>query len=300
MISPTRRALLLLPFAAPACVVHRGADPAAISPQYLVGPPYEADGRWVYPREEMRYDATGLAVVAPAHPGLTANGEAADGAALTAAHPTLQLPAVARVTALETGRQVLVRVNDRGPAAASRLIALSPRAADLLGLPADGTARVRVQVEQAMSERLRDELGGGPLLQIAAAPRDEVGREALPPPPGIATSPRRSLSEMRAAVPPASAVPAPSVPLRLPETVGQVAPAPGQLWVRAGDFSGSEHAARQRAQLAGLPVRIDRAPEGRGGTFRVRAGPFETVGEADSALDRARAAGVTDASITVE
>ena len=298
MTGPRRRALLLLPLAAPACVVRRPADPAS-APRYLIGAPYEADGRWVYPREDMRDDATGLAVVAPARSGLTANGEAADGTALTAAHPTLQLPAIARVTALDTGRQVLVRVNDRGPAVASRLVALSPRAADLLGLPGSEAARVRVQTEQAMSERLRDDLGGGPRLEIAAAPRVEVGHESLPPPSGIAASPRRPPPELRVIVPEPAAT-APSSPLRLPETVRQVAPAPGQLWIRAGEFGSGAYAFRQRAQLAGLPVRIDRIREGRGETFRVRAGPFATVAEADSALDRARAAGVTDARITVE
>ena len=298
MTGPARRALLLLPLAVPACVIRRPADPAP-QPRYHVGVPYETGGVRYYPREDMRYEATGLAVAAPARDGLTANGEAADGSALTAAHRTLQLPAVARVTALGTGRQILVRVNDRGPAEASRLIAVSPRAAELLGLASGEPARVRVQVEQADSERLRDELGGGPRLQIAAAPRDAVGRETLPPPPGVAASSRAPAPELRAAAS-EPAAPGPSVPLRLPETVRQVAPAPGQLWVRAGAFGRADYAARQRAQLAGLPTRIDLTREGRTETFRVRAGPFATVAEADSALDQARRAGVTDARITVE
>ena len=94
MTGPARRALLLLPLAVPACVIRRPADPAP-QPRYHVGVPYETGGVWYYPREDMRYEATGLAVVAPARDGLTANGEAADGSALTAAHRTLQLPAVA-------------------------------------------------------------------------------------------------------------------------------------------------------------------------------------------------------------
>ena len=298
MTGPRRRALVLLPLAAPACVVQRSADPAP-QPRYLVGEPYEVGGRWVYPREEMRYDASGLAVVGPARPGLTANGEAVDSTALTAAHPTLQLPAIARVTALSSGRQILVRVNDRGPAAASRLIALSPRAAELLGMAPGQAARVRVEVVQSESERLRDELGGGPRLQVAAAPQEPVGRESLPPPPGVTASARAPLREPQAAAP-ALATTLPSALLRLPETVRQVAPAPGQLWVRAGEFGSGAYASRRRIQLIGLPVRIDRAKEGRRETFRVRAGPFATVAEADSALDRIRAAGVTDASITVE
>ena len=126
-----------------------------------------------------------------------------------------------------------------------------------------------------------------------------VPAETLPPPPDVAASSRAPAPELRAAAS-EPAAPGPSVPLRLPETVRQVAPAPGQLWVRAGAFGRADYAARQRAQLAGLPTRIDLTREGRTETFRVRAGPFATVAEADSALDQARRAGVTDARITVE
>ncbi len=66
------------------------------------------------------------------------------------------------MTDLDTGRQLLVRLNDRGPADPGRLIALTPAAAALLGIPRDGVARVRVQLEVAPSEALRDALGAGP------------------------------------------------------------------------------------------------------------------------------------------
>lgn len=298
MIGPGRGALLLL-LGVTACTPRPA--PVAVQPRYVVGTGYEAEGAWFYPREDFRYDATGLATVAALRPGLTANGEAADPAAMAAAHPTLQLPAIARVTNLENGRQVLVRVNDRGPANPARLIALSPRAAELLGMGQAAAARVRVQVEPAESQRLALELGGGPQLQLAAAPRETIGRETLAPPPGATASRRgRRAADVQAPLPGVAPAAAQAVPLRLPETVLQSFAAPGQLWVRAGEFGRAEYADRQRAQLTALPVSVERIREGRSELYRVRAGPFATVGEADSALDQARRAGVTDARITVE
>ena len=298
MIGSGRVALLLL-LGVVACRAP-GPAPVAVQPRYVVGPAYEAGGAWFYPREDFRYDATGLATVAAARQGVTANGEAADPAAMAAAHPTLQLPAIATVTNLENGRQVSVRVNDRGPANPARLIALSPRAAGLLGVGQPAT-RVRVQVEPEESQRLAQDLGGGPRLQLASAPRDVIGRETLAPPPGASGSSRAGRAgDARAALPSVTPTVVRDVPLKLPETVVQGFAAPGQLWVRAGEFGRAEYAERQRAQLAALPVGVERAREGRSESYRVRAGPFTTVGEADSALDQARRAGVTDARITVE
>jgi len=66
--------------------------------------------------------------------------------AMTAAHKTLPLPTYARVTNLENGRQVVVRINDRGPFHANRVIDLSYAAASRLGIVANGTGLVEVEV----------------------------------------------------------------------------------------------------------------------------------------------------------
>ncbi len=71
-------------------------------------------------------------------PPLTTDGEVFGQGALAAAHPTLQLPAIARLTDLETGRSVLVRINDRGTPTPRRLVQVTKRIASLLGMPADG------------------------------------------------------------------------------------------------------------------------------------------------------------------
>jgi rare lipoprotein A len=82
-----------------------------------------------------------------AHAGRrTASGEPFDPGALTAAHRTLPLGAVVRVTNLANRRSVEVRINDRGPADLSRVIDLSKRAAEDLDFTADGTTRVRIEL----------------------------------------------------------------------------------------------------------------------------------------------------------
>lgn len=114
---------------------------------YKVGSPYQIGGRWYVPREQPGYDQSGVAswYGSDFHGRRTANGEVFDMEALTAAHPTLPLPSLATVTNLDTGRTILVRINDRGPYAKDRLIDLSRRSARELGFEHRGTARVRVR-----------------------------------------------------------------------------------------------------------------------------------------------------------
>ena len=114
---------------------------------FKIGRPYKIAGRWYKPAEDPGYDEVGLAswYGSDFHGRRTANGEIFDMTALTAAHPTLPLPTYARVTNLENGSSVVVRVNDRGPFAHDRVIDLSRRTADVLGFKQDGTAKVRVQ-----------------------------------------------------------------------------------------------------------------------------------------------------------
>ncbi len=121
-----------------------------------VGAPYRIDGHTYYPKADWHYEATGIASwYSPDLNGhLTANGEIYDEAKMTAAHRTLQLPAVVSVTNLANGKSVVVRVNDRGPFVHGRLIELSKRAARRLGFVRAGTARVRVRLLARDTERL--------------------------------------------------------------------------------------------------------------------------------------------------
>jgi len=115
---------------------------------YKTGRPYRVAGRTYYPLSTASgYDQTGIAswYGRDFHGKRTANGERYDMHALSAAHTTLPLPSLVRVTNLENGRSVVVRVNDRGPFVKRRLIDLSWAAANALGYAGQGTARVRVQ-----------------------------------------------------------------------------------------------------------------------------------------------------------
>lgn len=115
--------------------------------RYQVGKPYTIRGIRYVPREQPGYNRIGLASwYGPNfHGRLTANGEVYDQHALSAAHPTMPLPSYAKVTNMENGASVIVRVNDRGPFSKSRIIDLSSRAANLLGYTKQGVAKVRVE-----------------------------------------------------------------------------------------------------------------------------------------------------------
>jgi rare lipoprotein A len=115
--------------------------------QYLVGRPYRVAGRWYYPAVNPSYSAVGMAswYGAAFRGRRTANGEIYDTASLSAAHPTMPLPSYARVTNLENGYSIIVRVNDRGPYHAGRVMDVSSRVADVLDMKAMGTARVKVE-----------------------------------------------------------------------------------------------------------------------------------------------------------
>jgi len=112
----------------------------------IVGDPYRVAGRWYTPEDDPNYSAVGTAswYGSAFHGRLTANGEVFDMNGITGAHPTLPLPSYVRVTNLQNGRSVVVRLNDRGPYTHNRLIDLSGRAADLLDFRRAGTAQVQV------------------------------------------------------------------------------------------------------------------------------------------------------------
>src|SRR5581483_3525720 len=157
---------------------------------YKIGEPYQINGIWYYPAEDYSYNETGIASYYGGeqqgvnfHGRLTANGEVYDMNALTAAHQTLPLPSLVRVTNLENGRSIVLRVNDRGPYARGRIIDVSRRSAQLLGFAGKGTAMVRVQILPEESRQLKMAMlqgKGPPGTEIAAVPRGAVQSDALP------------------------------------------------------------------------------------------------------------------------
>jgi rare lipoprotein A len=114
---------------------------------YRVGKPYNINGRTYVPAENPGYRAEGIAswYGPDFHGRLTANGEVYDMHSISAAHTTMPLPSYARVTNLDNGKSIIVRVNDRGPYVRDRIIDLSIGTAKALDSYRHGLARVRVE-----------------------------------------------------------------------------------------------------------------------------------------------------------
>ena len=129
---------------------------------YKIGKPYKINGTWYYPKEDYRYSEVGIAswYGSDFHNKKTANGEKYDMNTITAAHRTLPLPSVVKVTNLENGRSLIVRVNDRGPYAKNRIIDISKKGAALLGYQTQGTAKVKVEIMEKESKMLKNALLG--------------------------------------------------------------------------------------------------------------------------------------------
>ncbi len=115
--------------------------------RFMVGQPYEVKGKTYVPKEDPNYNKSGLAswYGSAFHGRLTANGEVYDSDHLSAAHPTFPLPSYARVTNVDTGSSVIVRVNDRGPYHPGRILDVSEKTAEMIDIKRVGTGRVNVQ-----------------------------------------------------------------------------------------------------------------------------------------------------------
>jgi len=274
---------------------------------YKIGNPYQIGDTWYYPREQPDYDETGIASwYGPTfygHP--TSDGEVFDANALTAAHRTLPMPVNVRVTNLENGKSLIVRVNDRGPFAKSRIIDVSERAAKLLGFYGAGTARVRVQF------LARADLPDGAPQPFGAGTPEAV-TNALPaaPTPSVDTAPLGAVVGVAEAAPLPAEVPAPLPPAvsspppdatGLP--TGQVSEVPvppvTHLYVQVGAFSSYQNAARLAARID-PELKISTIQRNGQTLYRVRLGPFNATGDADAALAKISGLGGNDAHIVVD
>jgi len=303
------------------CAEHGGKAPTQqqATPGYKVGKPYQIDGAWYYPAVDYNYTETGIASwYGPDFHGLaTANGETYDMNALTAAHRTLPMPSMVRVTNLDNGRQIALRVNDRGPFVNNRIIDVSRRAAQLLGFEQQGTARVRVEIMDPESRQLAMLAGATmPAVQqtaaageadvpsspkVTAVPAGTVTEETLAPPSGATAAP---------AAQPAAAKPAPQ-PIIVtvagaagPQPDGQVTVVPVHrtaMFIQAGAFTNLANATRLRTMLTSFgPAHVVPAYVGTQKYFRVRLGPIATLAEADTMLSKVVASGHPEARLIVD
>jgi rare lipoprotein A len=277
------------------------------NPVYKVGNAYQIAGIWYYPKEQPDYDETGIAswYGADFHGMLTANGEVFDRNGVSGAHPTLPMPVNVRVTNLQNGRSLVVRVNDRGPFINGRVIDLSEHAADLLGFRIGGTARVRVTYlgrADLYGPGLAPPIQETPpeiAMAVPAVPVTGVDAMALPPVTGAKVAP-----------PPPPMVSLPK-PVQRVEVAQLDAVADGRvtempvpkataIYVQAGAFTSPANAGAVAAKLQSTGARV--YPGRRDGRpiYRVRIGPFQDVEAADSALAQVQGLGHSDAQIVVD
>jgi peptidoglycan lytic transglycosylase len=236
------------------------------------------------------------------HQVRTSNGETYDMYAMTAAHKTLPLPAYVRVTNLENGRSVVVRVNDRGPFVGNRIIDLSYTAASRLDMLRNGTAMVEVR---GIDPR-------APLSELttpifaAATPQSGQSAPAAAPAAMPNVSPATPLAPVTAAVPGASATTVGSAAGAGSTAAGAstpVAPAHAPLFVQAGAFADPANAERLAAKLRGgeygkIFVRDDVIAGRR--MYRVRIGPVPNVPEFDRIVAALERVGVHDAHLALD
>lgn len=127
---------------------------------FKIGEPYEIFGISYIPQDYDHFEEVGVAswYGNEFHGRATANGEIYDSGDMTAAHRTLPLPSLIRVTNLGNGKSVIVRVNDRGPFAKNRVIDVSEKAAEELDFRDSGTANVKVELLRADTDEMLSKL----------------------------------------------------------------------------------------------------------------------------------------------
>lgn len=254
---------------------------------YKVGRPYEIRGVWYRPKVQPNYNKVGVASwYGPGfHGKKTANGETYNQNALTAAHTTLPMPSNVRVTNLDNGRSIVVRINDRGPFAHKRIIDLSARAADLLGFKNKGTARVRVQVLGPADDEA---------FVMAPAKTSKIERTAA------MAAPTEKVAEATLEVPAGARV----APVERPDITPaqRIAFSVGEVYLQVGAFTDSSNAVALYNEILGLgKVSIaSRGPESGPRLYHVRLGPVSDEKEAERLMASLRARGHETAQIVVE
>jgi rare lipoprotein A len=300
----TSHALLLgLALGLAACGVGESSRPPG-PVGYKVGNPYQINGVWYYPAEDFAYDETGIASwYGPGfHGGTTANGEPYDMDAETAAHKTLPMPSLVEVTNIENGRRITARINDRGPFVPGRIIDLSRRSAEMLGMDRAGTARVRVRILAEQSLAMKAAATGGEVQVATAVPRTPVvsadmpvtsSSYAGPGATGAATTAAPMGPETTATGASVAETPAPpvtTIPVR-----------PTGIYVQAGSFTQAQNAEKLRQELARLGrAQVTVADVHGTQYYRVRLGPVGSVAEGDRLLAHVISTGHGDARIVVD
>jgi rare lipoprotein A len=290
--SSHKKSAKLDPFAGVGSPYYPGKGPIPFGGgRYQVGSPYQVAGKWFTPREQPGYDKVGLSswYGEAFHRRKTSNGEWFDMATLTAAHPTLPLPSYAKVTNLQNGKTVIVRINDRGPFVDVRVLDVSKRVAEILGYKQQGIGKIRVQYIGpaplndkgshlvAMNRELKH---GTPLRQMIAAADGNVDQNY-------------QVAEAEAT--PVQRVKYTSEPVQQFE---QGIDANSYFFVQVGLFADPDNAERIRQDLTGVgQIQIAEVSGSNGPLYRVRIGPFNDANDAQAVLNQVYGFNLPDARI---
>ena len=278
---PVKKSARLDPFAGVGSPYYKGKGKIPMGGgKYHVGKPYQVAGRWFTPADQPGYDKTGLSswYGEAFNRRRTANGEYFDMEEMTAAHPTLPLPSYAKVTNLNNGRQVVVRINDRGPYVGPRILDMSKRAADALGFRNQGTTRVRVQY---IGVAPLNDPGGTHLLAMNSQLQRDVPLNRM-----IAAADRDSgystpvnVAAAKLAAPAYRPQPAQVAYAPPPESPG----GSGVYFVQVGSFADPANVQRLEEQLSGVGrVLVAELHGDAGQIWRVRLGPVASAAEANA------------------
>lgn len=247
---------------------------------FKVGNPYSIKGRRYFPKETYSKTESGTASwYGPNfHGKQTANGEIFDKFELTAAHRTLQMPSIIKVTNLENGRSLIMRVNDRGPFAHDRVLDVSERGAELLGFKNKGTTKVKIQVlpeesrQVALMAKRGDDTRGFEVALNNGQQNVIEDRMVLPP--------KEPIKKIQVAgVSPVEAAPLTNKSVQLQN----IRPAYGtsKIFVQAGSFSSEANAVNLSNRLASFgPSNVSSTLINDRSYFRVRLGPYNSEAEA--------------------
>ena len=249
--------------------------------------PYTVMGKTYYPIQDgRRYNAIGTAswYGTKFHGQATANGEAYDLYGMTAAHKTLPLPSYVRVTNLDNGKSVILRVNDRGPFYSDRIIDLSFAAAKKLGYAESGTARVKVE---GIDPHEWWAAQGRPVPMVLAQPK--MASPAAAPVAAPAVAQAQPVEQYN---PPPAQHAAAVLPVQV-DVKKNASPAASGLYLQVAAFANPDAAELLKdklSQTVPAKVFISSVVRNQQILHRVRLGPVETQAEAQQLQNSVRLA----------
>jgi rare lipoprotein A len=261
------------------------AQPKAEPLHRFANRPYVALGQNYVPQQELTpFKETGIAswYGRRFHGVNTSSGERYDMYGMTAAHPTLPIPSYARVTNVENGKSVVVRINDRGPFHSDRVIDLSYTAAWKLGYVSKGSTRV--EVESLMPEGVTLLARNVPPIGSSAAVPDVAPNTNTTPTP--APSPVAETQSMPALVAP---------PVQLTADQSLAAPSlaanmPSGVYLQLGSFSSNRNAEGFRdyakQELGSVKQQIFIVEDAERERYRLHLGPFTDAAAAREMAER--------------